>query len=376
MAPRILYLTPGVFEKGGIQRYNRYQIQALRTLAGAGEVIVHSVHGPGGDDFEEPFEVDWIGGGTGRVAKLRYAARTLSAAARRPALVWAAHINLLPLAMATAAAARASSVVNVYGLEVWSNRRPLVELAMRRAPHVVSDCHNTADYLRREKAWRGRTLDVAWDCVDVRRFAPGAADGAVLARLGVDPHDRRLVVLMFGRMARAAAHKGWERLPAVIDAVNDPRFLFVLAGDGDLRPVLAAECARRGLQARVHFTGRVHEDDLVHLYRRADVFTLVSDAGHGRGEGIPLTPLEAAACATPIVVGNQDGSREAVDEGVNGFIVDPFDIGAHAERIRRLGDDHLRAQMGQAARERILRHHSFEGFVEAHRQVLAHLAVD
>ena len=44
---KILYLTPGCFDKGGISRYNRYQIQALRMLAGAENVFVFSLLGPG-----------------------------------------------------------------------------------------------------------------------------------------------------------------------------------------------------------------------------------------------------------------------------------------------------------------------------------------
>ena len=54
----------------------------------------------------------------------------------------------------------------------------------------------------------------------------------------------------------------------------------------------------------------VHEDDLPKFYRASRIFTLVSDRGKGRGEGIPLTPLEAMACGSPIIVGNQDGSQE------------------------------------------------------------------
>ena len=49
---------------------------------------------------------------------------------------------------------------------------------------------------------------------------------------------------------------------------------------------------------------------MAHLYSLPDVFSLVSEVGKGMGEGIPLTPLEAMACGTPIIVGDEDGSKQ------------------------------------------------------------------
>jgi phosphatidylinositol alpha-1,6-mannosyltransferase len=175
---------------------------------------------------------------------------------------------------------------------------------------------------------------------------------------------------MLGRISQTGAHKGWRRILDVAARVDPARFRFVLAGDGDMRGELTDEVERRGLADRVTFTGSVHEDDLVSIYRLADVFSLVSDCGPGRGEGVPLTPLEAAACGVPILVGNQDGSREAVTDGENGFVLDPSDLDGHAERLRRLLDRELRLRMGTAARRRIETHHSFDVFVETHRRVL------
>jgi phosphatidylinositol alpha-1,6-mannosyltransferase len=121
----------------------------------------------------------------------------------------------------------------------------------------------------------------------------------------------------------------------------------------------------------VFFTGFLHEEDLPDVYRSAHLFSLVSDRGFGRGEGIPLTPLEAAAVGVPILVGNQDGSQEAVVEGINGFILDPFDIPKNAEAIVTLmKNGALRGKMGRAARERIEKEFAYPKFVQKHRELL------
>jgi phosphatidylinositol alpha-1,6-mannosyltransferase len=123
---------------------------------------------------------------------------------------------------------------------------------------------------------------------------------------------------------------------------------------------------------RVFFTGSIHENDLADIYRSAHIFALVSDSGQGKGEGIPLTPLEAGACGVPILVSNHDGSKEAVFENRNGFILDPFDLG-ELERLLLLltVNGELRRSMATEARLVAEREFGFDSFVKKHRKLLA-----
>ena len=41
------------------------------------------------------------------------------------------------------------------------------------------------------------------------------------------------------------------------------------------------------------------------------------------------------ACGKPVLVGNQDGSREAIINGENGFVTDPLDLKKHQEIIEQ-----------------------------------------
>jgi phosphatidylinositol alpha-1,6-mannosyltransferase len=192
----------------------------------------------------------------------------------------------------------------------------------------------------------------------------------VLAKYGIPDPASGTNLLTLGRISRFAAHKGYDRLLEVFAKVapRAPDLRLVYAGRGDLVEPLRARAAALGLAARVFFTGAVHEDDLCDVYRSAHVFSLVSDRGKSRGEGLPLTPLEASAAGVPILVGDQDGSAEAVIQGENGFIVDPFDLDAHASRVLALAaDPALRTAMGEAARARAVRDFSYRRFVAEHR---------
>jgi phosphatidylinositol alpha-1,6-mannosyltransferase len=145
----------------------------------------------------------------------------------------------------------------------------------------------------------------------------------------------------------------------------------IFAGEGELAKLLRGQAAAMNLSDRVHFIGAVHEDDLVDVYRTAHVFSLVSDRGLGRGEGIPLTPLEAGACGIPILVGNQDGSREAVEEDTNGYILDPFDLKAHTAILLSLvASKETRDRLGAGARRRAEALYSTDAFTRKLEQIV------
>jgi hypothetical protein len=121
----VLYATFGVFDKGGISRYGRFQIRAIRDLMGDASVRVVFMLGPDADSFETPFHVDWFCAHPhGRRAQVATAAAILRVALQqRPDVVPSAHVNLSGVGRLAARLAGARSVVQVYGSEIWADRR-------------------------------------------------------------------------------------------------------------------------------------------------------------------------------------------------------------------------------------------------------------
>ena len=213
-----------------------------------------------------------------------------------------------------------------------------------------------------------------WDCVDLKRFHPGVeVDESLLTKYHLPDPKKHKLVISLGRISRTAAHKGYDRLIRAFSLFHEghPAARLVLAGKGDLieeLKTLAAEC---GIAEKIVFTGMVEEKDLPAIYRIAHVFSLVSDRGKGRGEGIPLTPLEAMACHVPILVGNQDGSQEAVMEEKNGFVIDPFNLDNHAKKLVELiSDDKLRKEKADQAVAIVREHFSYPHFRNKHKELL------
>src|SRR5262249_635948 len=82
-----------------------------------------------------------------------------------------------PLGRALAGATGAVTVVNIYGMEVWTDLRRGPAAALRRAAWIVSDCHNTARYAFEHGLCTPARTVVPWDCGDTVRFSPRGGDG-------------------------------------------------------------------------------------------------------------------------------------------------------------------------------------------------------
>jgi glycosyltransferase involved in cell wall biosynthesis len=134
--------------------------------------------------------------------------------------------------------------------------------------------------------------------IDPGRFHPAAVD-TVRAALLPDVDPAAPLVVCVGRLCR---QKGQDVLLDAWYAVQDrvPEARLVMVGDGPDHAELRARAPES-----VVFAGSV--PDTVPWYQAADLVVLPS-----RWEGMALAPLEAMACARPVVVTDVDGARESL----------------------------------------------------------------
>lgn len=371
---KVIVLASGVFDKGGIARYLRYQIRALREAYGAESVQVLSLLGPSANDFEDPIEVRWSGSTpTTDLARARFAIAALNETRRfRPDVVIGGHVNFGSLAVLSARLGGAKAALNLYGAEVWSRLPPLRRLGLRAADLVVATCHNTESEARRLGVLRGPVRTI-WDCTDLSVYCPGVADQDVLARYGV-PKTGRFRILFLSRLNADTRYKGSERVLEVLKLLPPDRFEVVFAGSGDDCRHLQSVADSLRVGSFVSFTGSIRESDMPDLYRSADAFYLTSMVGNGEGEGIPLTPIEALGCGVPIIVGNADGSRELLYNG-GGVCTDPNDLDSQARYLLKLQSDPATALAERKhARARAEQAFGFEAFKDKTLQALTNIA--
>ena len=126
-----------------------------------------------------------------------------------------------------------------------------------------------------------------------------------------------------------------------------PDTKFILVGDGVLRKKIEDEIRRLKLEKNVILTG--WRNDTNEIMKIFDVFVLTS-----LWEGLPRVIVEAMASGIPVVATYIDGTKEIVQEGLTGFVVQPHEIEKMAERvIRLLNSTDLRGQFSQVAKKSV-----------------------
>ncbi|MFO0985678.1 MAG: glycosyltransferase family 4 protein, partial [Planctomycetota bacterium] len=353
-----------VFARGGIQRYSRHQVRALRELHGDAKLSVLSLLPPAEHGFEDPVEVEAWHGSTHRwLRNWRYTWRALRLARGKWFdLVLCNHVSLAPVALLIKRLLGTPYCVNTYGMEVWSGLSRARMAGLRHADAIFPDCRFTRDHLVHELKLTPEKITVLEDCVDTELFAPASASAATRARWRLPAGTKTLITV--SRLVSGAQYKGHECvMRAIRDHCRDLPLAYLIVGDGDDRARLEALAGEWGLRDVCRFTGAVADAELVDLYRVSDLGILISERGPGKGEGIPLALLEASACAKPIIAGHYDGSAEAVAPGVSGLVVDSLDVPAVARAIRAIVTDEALAQrMGRAGRQRIESTFSYRQF--------------
>lgn len=163
-------------------------------------------------------------------------------------------------------------------------------------------------------------------------------------------------VLMVGRFVEK---KGFAyAIDAFADAVDGGAdAILEIVGDGPLRAEYDAIVARRGVGERVRFLGVLGHDAVLEKMLTADVLMCPSViAANGDRESGILVAKEAGARYVPVIGTHHGGIPEIIDDGVTGFLVPERDARALGRRLAELlGDPALRASMGAAAREKMVR---------------------
>lgn len=117
--------------------------------------------------------------------------------------------------------------------------------------------------------------------------------------------------------------------------------LLLIAGEGD-------STTWSDLGDRVQFFPHQNAEGMRTLYAAATA-TLSASLYL---DPFPTVCLESMMCATPVIATSHGGSKEAVEHGITGWVVDPTDHRAFSEALATCAaDQHEAIRRGQAARE-------------------------
>ena len=119
----------------------------------------------------------------------------------------------------------------------------------------------------------------------------------------------------------------------------------------------------QGISEKVHFAGTV--SDTRNTLCNSDVFVLTSIT-----EALPLSIIEAMAMGLPCVVTNVGGNPDIIEDGVEGYLVEPGDYVTIAHYLKCIIDKPVkRRKMGHAARVKAVAQFSSEMMIDKYRKL-------
>jgi len=175
--------------------------------------------------------------------------------------------------------------------------------------------------------------------------------------------------LVVGTVAVFTPQKRLDRWLQICREVSErnPTVTFILSGHGPLMEQLKVDAADLLKRNAIVFTDRTSVPEK--WMATMDVYLMSSDY-----EGLPLALLEAMSLSLPVVATSVGGIPTVIDHGVNGFLVQPDDVGDAVDTIEKLlADQSLRSKIGFAARTKIVQQFGIHRMVQELEQVYREL---
>ena len=159
----------------------------------------------------------------------------------------------------------------------------------------------------------------------------GLNSAAFRQKAGVSAPSAHRVIFNVGKFDEK---KGQDVLIAAFNAIaNDyPDIRLIMAGAPHIAyDALRAQHAASPYAQRIEFSPGVPHDEVARMFAHASVFVLPS-----RHEAFGIVLLEAGALGLPVIASAVGGIPEVIDDGVTGLLVQPNDVRALAEALRRV----------------------------------------
>lgn len=214
--------------------------------------------------------------------------------------------------------------------------RPIERLYLQSVDGFIFNSHATKKAVDALAPFaRNVPYTVAW---------PGRPDVSRERQAQVErSNSRRLVLLFVGSIIE---RKGLRELAYALHGVPADRWTLHVVGDDTADEAYASACkdVLRNTGGDVRWHGFADEKQLRSLYTSADVLAVPSFH-----EGFGIVYLEAMGYGLPVVAARSGGASDFVQDGHNGFLVDPAEPSQIARSIEWLLEPTTRRRMGKAA---------------------------
>ena len=220
--------------------------------------------------------------------------------------------------------------------------RPIMEMFLRRADVIIVSAKGNIEGSSYLGPYHQK-------CVVIPYAVSSSIQekGKIYLKSAKPNQGRKLSFLFIGRLVY---YKGVDVLLKAFEKIKEGELTII--GAGELEENLKAFVMERGMEKRVHFQGRVADEEIYRQIEKCDVFVLPSVV---KSEAFGLVQQEAMAFGKPVInTWLESGVPEVSLDGLTGLTVKAGDAEALAKAMEWMMDHpQERIQMGKAARERV-----------------------
>ena len=272
-----------------------------------------------------------------------------------------ANWSLAAKGKATSAAGRV-----VYRIGGWSFNEPASRLtrllyllaekytAKFKDTIIVNNQHDLEQAEKLKIKPRG-SIELIHNGIDPYKLEFFGKEEAKIKLLEKLPHGQKSFLhakLVIGTIANFYKTKGLEYLIEAANSLNAKPYplnaVFVIIGDGPERENLKSQISNLKLEKRILLAGRL--PDARKYLPAFDIFVLPSVK-----EGFPWALLEAMSAKLPVIATTVGAVPEIIEDGKNGFLIEPRKPELIAQKIKELAaDEHLRQEFGIQAHQTVV----------------------
>ena len=194
----------------------------------------------------------------------------------------------------------------------------LVKNVCKNASMLICNSENTANIVRKLGFDSGSKCEVLHPGVDTNRFEVAAPDTSFRQQMG---WSGKRVLLTVGRLQR---RKGQDFLIKSMPALlkEFPDLFYAVVGRGECYDELISLVDQHELHDNVCVCPDMDDEALIKCYQQCDIFILPNRTIGNDIEGFGMVLVEAQVCGKPVIAGDSGGTRETMNIGKTGHIID------------------------------------------------------
>lgn len=238
-------------------------------------------------------------------------------------------------------------IVSAWGYDsiIFPKISKLNELLLRYTFYKSNAILATSRYLAIEtEKYTNKKIELTPFGVDLEIFKPGCND-----------NNEQFVV---GITKSLRMNYGFNSLLRAIQLVSSkiPNLILKIVGSGEDEELLKKIVKELEIEEYVEFIGRVDHKNISKIVSSFNIAVFPSEGYESFG----VAAVEASACEVPLIVSNIGGLPEVVENGINGYTINPNDHKELAKKVLFLYENQLIAkQMGQDGRKLVSKHYDW-----------------